>query len=86
MRTAAKVLGVGAVVLLASLLSGCGERSQVVVYKSGKYQGKTDTRPWDSEPGAALYTTSKWTAGDKTSWETAIRTRSRGQNEYNRTE
>jgi hypothetical protein len=86
MRTAAKVLVTGAVVLLANLVSGCGERSQVVVYKSGKYQGKTDSNPWDSAPGASLYTPSKWTAGDKTSWETAIRTRSRGQNEYNRTE
>ena len=86
MTTTGKVLLAGIVVLAASLVSGRGERSQVVVYKSGKYQGKTDTRPWDSEPGAALYTTSKWTAGDKTSWETAIRTRSRGQNEYNRTE
>ena len=86
MRTAAKVLLAGAVVLFASLVSGCGERSQVVVYKSGKYQGKTDSNPWDSAPGASLYTTSRWTAGDKTSWETAIRTRNQSQNEYNRTE
>ena len=86
MRTAAKVLVAGAVVLFASLVSGCGERSQVVVYKSGKYQGKTDTKPWEGEPGAAPYTTSKRTGGDKTSWETAIRTRNQSQNEYNRTE
>ena len=86
MRTAAKLLLAGTVVLLAGLVSGCGERSQVVAYKSGKYQGKTDAKPWESDPGAALYTTSKWTGGDKTSWETAIRTRSQSQNEYNRTE
>ncbi len=86
MRTAAKVLVAGVVVLFASLVSGCGERSQVVDYKSGKYQGKTDAKPWESEPGAAPYTTSKWTGGDKTSWETAIRTRNQSQNEYNRTE
>ncbi len=61
MRTAGKVLVAGVVVLAASLASGCGERAQVVVYKSGKYQGKTDTKPWENEPGAALYTTSKWT-------------------------
>jgi len=86
MRTSGKVLVAGVVVLLASLASGCGERSQVVVYKSGKYQGKTDTKPWENEPGAAPYTTSKWTGGDQTSWETALRTRNQSQNEYSRTE
>jgi hypothetical protein len=85
MRTPGKVLG-GVVVLLASLFSGCGERSQVVAYKSGKYQGKTDSKPWENEPGAAPYTTSKWTTGDKGSWETALRTRTQRQNEYSRTE
>ena len=86
MRTAGKALVAVVVVLLAGLASGCGERSQVVVYTSGKYQGKTDTKPWENSPGAALYTTSKWTTGDKGSWETALRTRNQNQNEYNRTE
>ena len=86
MRTAGKVLVAGIFVLAASLVSGCGERSQVVVYKSGKYQGKTDSKPWENEPGAAPYTTSKWSAGDMVSWETAIRTRNQRQNEYSRTE
>ena len=86
MRTAARLLVAGVVVLCASLVAGCGERSQVVVYKSGKYQGKTDSNPWDSVPGASLYTTSKWTGGDKGSWETALRTRNQSQNEYNRAE
>ena len=86
MKTACKVLVAGVVVLLASLVSGCGERSQVVVYKSGRYQGKTDTKPWENEPGAAPYATSKWTPGDKGSWETALRTRNQNQNEYNRAE
>ena len=70
--------------LAVGLLSACGERSQVVAYKSGKYQGKPDTKPWDNDPGAALYTTSKWTGGDQASWENALRTRVQGQNEYNR--
>jgi hypothetical protein len=86
MRTSARVLVAGVVVLLASLVSGCGERSQVVVYKSGKYQGKTDTKPWENDPGAGPYTTSKWTTGDKGSWEAALRTRNQRQNEYSRTE
>ena len=80
----ARLLAAGMAVLIVGLVSGCGERSQVVTYKSGKYQGKPDTKPWDNEPGAALYTTSKWTGGDQASWETAIRTRAQGQNEYNR--
>ena len=75
-----------AAALAVGLVSGCGERSQVVVYKSGKYQGKTDTKPWENSPGAAPYTTSRWTSGDQVSWETALRTRSQNQNEYNRAE
>jgi hypothetical protein len=67
-------------------LGGCGEKEQVVVYKQGKYQGKADAKPWDNEPGASLYTTSKWNKGDQVSWETALRTRSQGQNEYLRAE
>jgi len=86
MRIAGKLFVAGMVMLAVSLVTGCGERSQVVVYKSGKYQGKPDAKPWESDPGVALYTTSKWTGGDKTSWETAIRTRNQAQNEYNRTE
>jgi len=86
MRIAARLLVAGVVVLFASLVGGCGERSQVVAYKSGKYQGKTDAKPWENQPGAAPYTTSKWTTGDKGSWETALRTRNQGQNEYSRTE
>lgn len=63
-------------------LAGCGEQGQVIVYEQGKYQGKPDSRPWDGDPASGLYTTSKWTKGDKSSWETAIRSRSQGQNEY----
>ena len=86
MKTTRTLLVAAAAVFAAGLVSGCGERAQVVVYKSGKYQGKADAKPWENEPAAAPYTTSKWTGGDKTSWEAAIRTRSRSQNEYNRAE
>jgi hypothetical protein len=74
----------GVVVLASSLASGCGESPQVANYTSGKYQGKTDSRPWENDPGAALYTTAKWTRGNKTSWEEAIRVRNQRQNEYGR--
>jgi hypothetical protein len=80
----AKLIMAGAVLALAAGLSACGEREQVIVYKQGKYQGKPDAQPWQSDPSASLYTSSKWTAGDKTSWEAALRTRNQSQNEYSR--
>jgi len=55
-------------------LAACGERPQIVEYKQGKYQGKADTRPWES---AAF-------KGDKTAWENALRNRNQAQNEYKR--
>jgi hypothetical protein len=81
-----KLILAGAAIAVALALSACGEREQVVVYKQGKYQGKPDTKPWENDPGASLYTTSKWNPGDKTSWESALRARNLAQNEYNRVE
>jgi len=83
--TRARSLAVAiAAIAAAAAVSGCGEKDQVIVYQQGKYQGKTDTRPADNEPGGSLYTTSKWTKGDKGSWEAAIRSRNQNQNEYTR--
>ena len=73
-----------AVLVVAAGLAACGEREQVIVYKQGKYQGKPDSKPWDSDPAASLYTTSKWTKGDQASWENAIKTRNSYQNELTR--
>jgi hypothetical protein len=81
----ARMLAVAALVVTAGL-AGCGEKEQVIVYQQGKYQGKSDTKPWENEPGASIYTTSKWTKGDKNSWETALKSRNQNQNEYTRTE
>ena len=86
MISARKIVVVVAALVVAAGLQGCGEKEQVIVYKQGKYQGKPDGRPWENEPGASLYTTSKWTKGDKSSWETALKTRNQNQNEYTRTE
>ena len=82
MSGARKLAFAVAVLAFATGLAGCGERAQVIVYEQGKYQGKPDTKPWDSEPGASLYTTSKWSKGDKSSWESALRSRSQSQNEH----
>jgi len=75
-------------ILIAAALgiAGCGEPEQVVVYQQGKYQGKADTKPWDNDAGASLYTTSKWNKGDKSSWEAALKARNQYQNEYTRAE
>ena len=68
------VLATAAIVALG--LPGCGEEQQVTVYKQGKYQGKPDTRPWDSP---------QW-GGEQAKWERAIEARTLNQNEYTRTQ
>jgi hypothetical protein len=84
MSRVGKVILAGAALVVAAGLGACGEREQVVVYKQGKYQGKPDNNPWDSDPSASLHTSSTWTKGDQQSWENAVRTRNQYQNEYNR--
>lgn len=71
----------GAAVLAAAFLAGCGEQSQVTMYEQGKYQGKPDTRAWSNAPPATELRGSSWTEGDRSSWETAINQRAQGQNE-----
>jgi hypothetical protein len=68
-----KALAIAAAVALAAAAAGCGEKSSVIVYKQGQYQGKPDNQPWDKE-----------FKGDKLAWETAIKKRNDGQNEYSR--
>ena len=55
-------------------LAAC-EKSQVITYKQGKYQGKTDTKPWDNEQFK----------GDQVAWEKAMKQRASNQNEYRKT-
>jgi hypothetical protein len=62
----------------AVALSAC-EKSQVMAAK-----GKgADAPAWQGTNNA--YVASGWKQGDATSWETQMRTRSQGQNEYART-
>ncbi len=74
-----KLILVGVATVVALGLGACGEREQVIVYKQGKYQGKPE-----NDPAASLYTSSKWSKGDKNGWETAVRARNLAQNEYTR--
>ena len=65
-------------------LAGCGESAQVTVYKQGKYQGKPDGQPWNSDSPVAELRGGKWTKGDRTSWETQIKDRQLAQHEHKR--
>ncbi len=65
--------------------AGCMEVEQVSTgQKQGKYQGKPDGKAWDNDPLAVGGGNAKWTKGDKVSWETQIKARNDGQNEYKR--
>ena len=55
-------------------LAGCGEQPQEMAQRTGKYQGKPDTAPWDSPEFG----------GKQAEWERAIQARTQGQNEYSR--
>jgi starvation-inducible outer membrane lipoprotein len=57
-------------------LTGCGDRPQEITQKTGKYQGKPDTAPWDSPEFG----------GKQAEWERAIQARTQNQNEYTRTQ
>ena len=73
-----------AVLAAVTTLSACGEKEQVVVYKQGKYQGKPDNRSWENDAPVAELRGGKWTKGDRTSWEEALKQRQLTQNEYQR--
>jgi len=75
------LLGVAA---LALGLAACGERDQVVVYKQGKYQGKPDAQPWNSDSPVVELRGGKWTKGDRNSWEDEIKRRQLAQHEHKR--
>jgi hypothetical protein len=57
-------------------LSACGEKPQVTVYKQGKYQGKPDNVPWQSQPFN----------NNQAEWQKTIKARNNAQNEYLRIE
>ena len=69
-----RVLAIVVAAGLTVIGSGCGESTQVTVYKQGQYQGKPDKRPWDND----LF------KGDKLAWEQAIKARNERQDETSR--
>ena len=62
--------------LMAVLLAGCGEYKQKVEYADGGYQGKQDTRMWESERFMH----------DRSVWKQMVNERTQRQNEYVRTD
>ena len=73
-----------AAVLLAFGLTACGEREQISEPQSEKrYQGRADTKPWNSAPPVAELRGGTWTKGDQASWEEQIKRRQGWQNERN---
>ena len=79
-----RVTLVGAAIIAALFIAGCGESEQVVVYKQGKYQGKKYGLPWENSPLGAEQRGGKWTKGDRASWETDIKNRQLAQHEHKR--
>ena len=75
-----RIVSTALVAALALVAAGCGEKAQDAPLKSGKYQGKPDTRPWEGD--ALAFGTGDHKRGDKAAWESALRTRAQGQNEY----
>ncbi|OGA44989.1 MAG: hypothetical protein A3G24_22625 [Betaproteobacteria bacterium RIFCSPLOWO2_12_FULL_62_13] len=76
-----KLLLIAVAAALPLAAAGCGEKPTVTVYKQGMYQGKPDTRPWDSDQSSTSLQ-NQWQKGDKVAWEKAIKARNLGQNEY----
>ena len=59
-------------------LAACGEKPQI----GASTLKKADAKP--SQGTSNGYAAPGWTAGDDTSWQSQLRTRAQGQNEYSR--
>lgn len=68
-----RILAIVIAAVLPWIVAGCGESTDVTVYKQGRYQGKPDTTPWDKDGPFK---------GDQAAWERAVKARNQGQNEY----
>ncbi|WP_076591138.1 hypothetical protein [Herminiimonas arsenitoxidans] len=63
--------------LMALALFGCAEKSQ----SQADARVSGDMPPWDGAKGDP-FVVKGWTPGNKTEWETQMRTRAQSQNEY----
>ncbi len=81
MKTSAGIKLLSAAVL-ALALTGCGEKSQDLAKGAAGSSVTRDTRAYDGE--GSKYAISTFKRGDKTAWETHMKTRIQGQDEYSR--
>lgn len=76
--------GAGLLLALAAVvsLSACSERPQD---KAARLKS-SDVQPWKGagEGANPAYTEPGWQAGDRTAWQTQLRSRAQAQNEYQR--
>ena len=68
---------VSLILAAAVVLAACTEKPQ------GTTARKVDDKPWEN--ANAAYAAPGFKAGDAGAWESQLRSRSLGQNEYNRT-
>ena len=64
------------------IVAGCGEKSQDMVKGAAGSSVTRDTRSYEGDGSKYALTTFK--RGDKTAWETHMKTRIQGQDEYSR--
>ncbi len=74
-------VGAAAIAAASLLLAACSERSQAEPARLKKADAKASS---GAVGESKAYVAAGWTPGDETSWQTQIRTRSQGQNEYAR--
>jgi hypothetical protein len=70
------------VALLGFAMVGCGEKSQDLAKAPAGSSVTRDTRAYEGDSSKYALTTFK--RGDKTAWETHMKTRMQGQDEYSR--
>ncbi|HEY6087131.1 MAG TPA: hypothetical protein VIV84_05270 [Burkholderiaceae bacterium] len=66
-----------ALAMLAACAAACTEQAQTATPAK-----KADAKPWEGAQGGNV--AAGWKAGDKDAWETQMRLRVQGQNEYSR--
>jgi hypothetical protein len=72
-KTTKSFVLLGAISAALLLLSACGEKPQAQA-SGGRYQGKSDGKPWEAF------------GKDKQAWENQLKARAQSQNEYSRAE
>ncbi|MCE2680081.1 MAG: hypothetical protein LW629_06445 [Burkholderiales bacterium] len=81
MKSLTRVVSTVALLSLSVVTTAC-MKPEMEQSKKGFYAGKPDISPHES--ASTEYKFGNWKQGDKASWESAMRSRSLNQNEYNK--